>query len=183
MGLSNMSITSPARADRAILFSFWIIMGFMALVATMPLIEEYEAAFLPVVEDFRVTSIEADGAAVILSGDMIKRRDCAFTSLTFYAGDRDDLEAPRERLHVQFLDQPEDAEPSRMPGRQPWGPWRLSRPSHVDAPTIFMAVSHRCHDLWRTTGIYFSAPADALFPPGQGEARSGAFSGWEVVTP
>ncbi len=152
-----------ARADRTILIAFWLVMAFIFLAAAAPLAQRYEADILPVVGDFAIREVRTEGDAIVISGDMAKRRDCTFLSLSFYAGDPDDLERPRERLHVTFLDQPDGVDPSRLPGRQPWGPWRLERPRDADHPTVFMRATHHCHPLWNTSGVYLALPVAALF--------------------
>lgn len=151
-------------ADRNIRYSFWIILWAMIAAVFGPLLQRNEAAFLPVVEEFRITDAEQEEDAVILSGDMEKRRDCEFVSLTFYAGDPNEPQLARERLHVEFLDQPEDADATRLEGRQSWGPWRLYRPRTEIGPMVFMRVTHSCHPFWPTVSMPLVVPTEALFP-------------------
>lgn len=152
-----------ARPELAIRTSFWLLMALMSFGASLPLLQRYEPVFFPVVEDFRITAIRRDGEDVVISGDMIKRRECRFVSLTFYAGDPHDLTLARERLHVRFEDQPGDADLTREPGRQNWGPWRLSPPHGATGGRVFMRVNHDCHPFWTTSAIYLSTDIDSLF--------------------
>jgi hypothetical protein len=155
-----------AQVNLAFRLLFAAIMTVLLFAALSPLLQRYESHIFPVVERFRVTEARAapDGDGVLVSGDMIKRRDCRFISLSFYAGVPDDYASWRERLTVRFEDQPVTASRSRASGWQSWGPWRLSQPAHNAYPSVFMVVNHRCHGFWRTSGVYFEAPFDSLFP-------------------
>jgi hypothetical protein len=173
-------------ADRMILTSFWLVMGFLVLAALAPLAQRYETALFPIVTDFTVRRVEQHGDWVVLSGDMAKARDCEFLSLTFYAGDPDDLERPRERLHVAFLDQPEGVDETRLPGRQPWGPWRVTRPQNLSHPRVFMRVNHHCHPLWHSSGVYLDLPvADVFGASGRPESLDGpdSYRAWRDAAP
>ena len=173
-----MAINRVDRADLAIKTSFFLVAAVMAVAVATPQLERWEPHWFPVIEDFRVRSVEADGEFIVIAGDMVKARDCDFVSLSFYAGDPEEPKLMRERLDVAFLDQPVDADVTREPGRQIWGPWRLHQPRTAIGPRVFMRVTHRCHPFWNTSAVYLSTPVDTLFPAGCSEdpGREDAFA-------
>lgn len=159
--MSESTTTSGPERDGRL--AFLLVLALMAGVAALPLFERYEPRLFPVLDEMRVTSVHRDRLGAVLSGELVKRRPCDFVELTFYAGDPDDPEAPRERLRATFLDRSLDVSATRELGRQPWGPWRLERPAHVSGPSVFMRATHRCHDMWRTRGMYLAVGAEGLF--------------------
>jgi hypothetical protein len=132
-----------------------------ASAATILLSMRYEAALLPVVTEFEVDRISATADSVTLRASVAKARSCAFLGLDMMVGDPWDSARPRERLTVRF--DTGDGSQTLEPGRQPIGPFTVSRPVTDAGPMAFLIVRHRCHPLWVTEGVYFMAQRDALF--------------------
>lgn len=148
---------------RSTAIAFWLVAVVTIVLSGMPTIERYEARLFPVVRDFKITEVARVEGGARVEGRMVKSRDCRFLRLTAYAGDLDDPLQPRERLPVEFLDQPRDSDQSREPGYQNWGPWFVGAPRTATGPHFFVRVSHACNPLYETHGIYYTADLATLF--------------------
>jgi len=135
----------------------------VVVMAVLPVLERYEAEVFPVVRDFRVLENVPRGDSVLISGDMRKVRDCNFVEVVFYVGSAQHEDLPREMLSVAFMDSASAKPTTREPGFQPWGQWRIGRPNTLAGPDIFMRVTHKCHWLSYTKGIYFIAKRAEFF--------------------
>jgi hypothetical protein len=151
------------RAGRHLATAFYATALVVAISAAVPLFDRYEAKFFPVVRDFRILEFRQEADSVLIDGDMRKVRDCGFVEVVFYVGSAEHDDMPREMLGVEFLDQKTGAPISREPGYQPWGPWRIGRPRTLSGPDIFMRVTHKCHWLYPTKGIYYIAKRARFF--------------------
>jgi hypothetical protein len=163
--MSNSLLKLEARsAARATAVTFWVVAVITLFLAFLPALERNEARYFPVVRDFRITSVDTDGAGAVISGLMRKSRDCRFVKLTVYAGDIEDPERPRERLRIRFMDQ-SDGDRTREPGLQNWGPWRIEAPQSSAGPDLFVRVTHDCHPAFETRGVIFQTALDGVFAP------------------
>jgi hypothetical protein len=151
------------RAGVSLAVSFYIAMTFLIAAAALPLMDRYETRVFPVVRDFVVTRREETAEGVLLSGEMRKVRDCRFMEVVFYVGDISDPQTQREMLYVTFADRGTSQPTSREPGHQPWGPWLVRSPTTAAGPDVFMRVTHRCHSLYDSHGVYLRASRTAIF--------------------
>lgn len=107
-----------------------------------------EYAFLPVVKDFHLTSIERVDNYIVMQGYMRKVRDCR------YVGVSAEGVAPSGRadLPLRFLDNNiVNDNTTRPQGTQNWGPWKVVIPAVPNINTVVLYSVHSCHLAWETT--------------------------------
>ena len=151
------------RADRGTRVSIVLLTAIMVGWIGLTFLTKYESTVMPVVRDFKMTTIEQETDSVIVSGSLRKVRACGFVDLVAYVGDYYDEDAERERLYLRFIDQPGDTSRTREPGTQGWGPWQIMRPARVTGPHFWVRVRHDCHPLAVTAGSYLKMDAAAVF--------------------
>lgn len=110
---------------------------------------QIEGAIAPCMGPFEIEQIEPMGEVIEISGVLDKRSDCPFIGVSAYgvsaAGELD-------RLRITFHDTDGESDPTRQPGRQPWGPWRIERPHDND--TLKLIVRHQSpRGWWRHTTV------------------------------
>ena len=103
-------------------FSIGVLVSFVALIAAAPTSSMFHAAYdnwRPVIIKWRVTDARVDAADVVLSGEMVKQRDCAYVPPTV-ARDQDGqnyiVESNSRTAGVSWAS-------SDKP--QKWGPWTV----------------------------------------------------------
>ena len=164
MGILRTLLTGVRRVFRNVWGSWAGLAIFVAgALACIAVSMRYEAEWLPVVTDFRVTSRISGPTEVSIVAELSKVRACAFVGVTVYVGDPWDSARPRERLPVRLIR--DSGSPTLEAGRQRIGPITIGRPMSDAGPMAFMVVRHRCHPLWVTAGIYFMQQRDVLFAP------------------
>jgi len=77
-----------------------------------------EPTIFPVVTDFTINETTIQGNDQLISGMMIKRRDCLFESVVAYSGDH--------LVGIRFTETPSPV--SRIKGDQAWGIWIVTPP-------------------------------------------------------
>lgn len=138
----------------------WVFAFFWFAWVCLEMLSRYEAIVAPVIADFRVTEVRPTSGSIVLSGELDKRRDCALLRTSVHTGDRDDPEAPRERLFAKLVGPSQNDDEGSLPtGSQSWGPYEIERPRQVWGPDIFVRMTHSCHPLITTRGTYFIAEA------------------------
>lgn len=80
-----------------------------------------EGQYFPVVTDFAIEHTTFNDDSVMLSGTMVKVRDCAFISVVAY----DVSTTPHRKLVVKFQGETKADESSRVVGAQQWNEWIL----------------------------------------------------------
>jgi hypothetical protein len=125
-----------------------------------------EARLFPVYEDMRVTRVEWRNGKAVVWGDARIARDCRYLGKQAFAGDPGDPAPPRERLRVKPLPDfaPPEAE-ATVDARGAWGPLAIAQPETDAGPAVFLRVTHRCHPLYTTHGVYLELPLEAVFAP------------------
>ena len=134
-----------------------ITFAFIIFTYTIYAYRAVETEIHPVVEDFKVTSIERGGSTVTIEGVMIKDRACVFEGLLVY-GSRSDN--PAILLDFQFLDSDGYVQKirSRSKGYQTWGPWVIYLPEQFKTGLINIYSTHSCWPFWQTESKLASIP-------------------------
>ena len=145
----------------------WAALGMLAAITaclTMLGIYFVERRFLPVVEDWHVTSIRAVPGAIEVSGSFRKLRDCELVQTNVIL-----LRGQSPALVLAQIDGEAGYGPgTNVPeGHIQWGPMRLPAPPHLlramdDYDVIKVVGRHRCHLLWPQETIYGYVPAMAV---------------------
>lgn len=106
-----------------------------------------EYAFMPVVKDFHLTSVQRTESHVIMRGYMRKVRDCRFVGVSAEGvTDNGNVDLP-----LKFLESNHSDNSTRPQGTQDWGPWRIVIPVAPSVSAIDLRSVHSCHLAWETT--------------------------------
>lgn len=120
---------------------FTIVLGaYIALKAVEPHV-------FPVVKDFRITEVVAEGDNLWIRGDFNKVRDCEFLEVVAYSG--------KQHVAVVFAEHPRAPVVSRLVGSQTYGPWLLV----PRVPQIEIYARHQCFTGEVTTKLFDGAIA------------------------
>lgn len=136
--------------------ALYMLTGIIVALTVLIVAPVVEQRYQPVVIDFRIDSMQRNGAIVTVRGTMDKVRDCRFVEIVAYAR-QTEFEA-WSPVRVDFSPAMDDMQ-SRLPIYQRWGPWALTL--HAPKPMIVkMAARHECHGMYLTTTqlITFEVP-------------------------
>ena len=135
-------MTPARRVYKSAERNVWIAWAVVALICAYVLFSAasaIERGLFPVVGRFEVLSIKREGDAVLVSGTLLKERDCETTALRA-------MDEHESLLKVDYLDRPDNAALHPRPvGPSSWGPWRV----HPNGSRyVVLHTEHRCHLLW-----------------------------------
>lgn len=117
-----------------------------------------EYAFLPVVKDFHLTSIERADNYIVMQGYMRKVRDCRYVGVSAEGV----TPSGYVDLSLRFLDSAIINDNTTRPqGTQNWGPWRVIIPVVPNINTVVLYSVHSCHLAWETTTELARLPLQA----------------------
>ena len=117
-----------------------------------------EYAFLPVVKDFHLTSIERVDNYIVMQGYMRKVRDCRYVGVSAEGV----TPSGYVDLSLRFLDSAIINDNTTRPqGTQTWGPWRVIIPAVPNINTVVLYSVHSCHLAWETTTELARLPLQA----------------------
>ena len=117
-----------------------------------------EYAFLPVVKDFHLTSIERVDNYIVMQGYMRKVRDCRYVGVSAEGV----TPSGYVDLPLRFLDNNIVNDNTTHPqGTQNWGPWRVIIPAVPNINTVVLYSVHSCHLAWETTTELARLPLQA----------------------
>ena len=117
-----------------------------------------EYAFLPVVKDFHLTSIERADNYIVMQGSMRKVRDCRYVGVSAEGV----TPSGYVDLSLRFLDSAIINDNTTRPqGTQNWGPWRVIIPVVPNINTVVLYSVHSCHLAWETTTELARLPLQA----------------------
>lgn len=117
-----------------------------------------EYAFLPVVKDFHLTSIERADNYIVMQGYMRKVRDCRYVGVSAEGV----TPSGYVDLSLRFLDSAIINDNTTRPqGTQNWGPWRVTIPAVPNINTVVLYSVHSCHLAWETTTELARLPLQA----------------------
>lgn len=123
------------------------IWPFVLALALLFFARYLEQQFLPVVRDFRVTTIEQGGSEIVLKGSLEKIRSCELVGVIASVDD-DGMTMRVSLTMLNSIDNPPRVFPL---GTNYWGPWRLSLPQVKKGSKIMIKAIHSCHPAWTTT--------------------------------
>lgn len=124
-----------------------ILLMIISIPVVFPLMAKVEGYFYPVVSYLEIVeeAPESGRDAVVFTVRFNKVRKCDFLGINWYLGN--------ERLRLEFSPQADLTPPTRLPGEQGAGPWRLIGTKRLQGTRA--VVLHRCHPLWTTyTNLY-----------------------------
>lgn len=146
-----------SRSTRFALGIWPIVLGASLVIGA----NRFEHRYMPVMEDFVVTSMSSDGKNLIMEGYLNKTRNCTFSGLAVTGNKESD---PVD-LPIKFMDSPYRQE-NRPTGTQEWGPWQIVIPLAPELKTISMSAHHKCHPFWATETHLVDLPLKDMIDAG-----------------
>jgi len=118
------------------------LLPFVVAIGLLLLVPRVERFFLPVLEDFIITSIQKDEKVMVVHGYVRKVRDCE------YVGTQAWVKHGQVRYEVPLVfPTTPSTRVSDPSGPLMWGPITAYLPL-VSAEEIRVVMTHKCHPLW-----------------------------------
>lgn len=121
-----------------------LLIIFVCVFLLMPYAQRFENYINPVKTDWKVTQKQVEGLDLIISGTMIKRRDCEYNPPP---GARDIL---GNYLLVASSHPASNQSRPASPTPMSWGPWRVIGGANKE---IQLYQIDRCHPFWYSVTV------------------------------
>lgn len=98
--------------------------------------------YLPVVKDWKVTTVDVQDNTILAAGQFNKVKDCQLQTLNFYQRIDDKIYGVPHR----FLSLPDATIRSRPTGKQSFNGWLITTVKNEGS--IIVVTSHQCNPFW-----------------------------------
>lgn len=126
--------------------TFLIIWPYIVALVLFSTIRYIDGSIWPVVRDFTVTSRGTQEGNLVISGYMVKIRDCRFIAVEAEVLSTDNGKA--EYASIKFLDNASGDNYTSPKGSQKWGNWIIYH--SPNAVEVKLYARHDCNPLWIT---------------------------------
>lgn len=125
-----------------------LLSAFVALTVSFG--GKIEGRYFPVVTDAIIIQTEPDGDTwTRFWGSFVKRRDCDFDGIAWRLHIGENTAIADFRFDEGVI--------LRSPGGEPFGPWLVQLSTEQLMTRASATVFHRCHWLWRTETVFYTA--------------------------
>lgn len=116
------------------------VLPIIIAVSALFVFKQVDTRYFPVITEFKVIETKIEGNLMLVSGTLVKSRDCELIQVVAY-------NARRGVIPITFVVNPDEIKVTREVGFQLWGPIGLPRRS----PGLVTLYSrHQCNPLWQT---------------------------------